>query len=617
MKQRNLLQLPVLIAVAVASLFVLGAPVLMHFAAKAADPMVTITRPTQGQHLNTVTPTVYGTTYNANETVNVYIDDMLAGTTISTGDGSWSLTAGPLAEVGHTVYAATYAGDTSAVVSFFVDVTPPPVTITYPEQGLYVNLPLIEGVTEPESEVTVYVYGRQVTVTADMLGYWYYFDETLPEGTHEVRATAVDRAGNEGFSPTHSFVLDMTRPSVSTLMTPPDVMTRVYREQTVRIRVYEDSPLDQTYMSTALQVYRINSIDGTVDTSVYGTVYGSVYFNADTKEITFTPDVPLDPITKYFVTVNPLLADLAGNTIYPRSWTFTTMGDDSTEKPHGNYIDNVNTCVTCHRPHRSEGPKLSKSRFSITQYIDNYCTACHDGTVAPIPEKWQSDNKHNFEVSIDGTNGTNSCAACHNPHLTWTAENPNLLQDFDMYQHNDPTNPYLPNTSEQALCESCHTPDIKDDPAVNYVRYRYETWHTTTGAMEDYGLCLRCHDGGNAVNIAVYYSGPSRHITAALDGSPLTGHLACADCHETHGSPNIKMLKTKLGHNNAQTFQSGPVWDNSTERLFCTSCHNNLTELYGITVEFDTTIPGHEPGHPEGCTKCHGGSPRVTAHAPS
>jgi len=617
MKQRKVpvLQLPVLIAAAVTSLFVLGS--LIHFAAEAAGPLITITRPTDGQYLNSVTPTVYGTTYDANATVNVYIDDMLAGSTTSAGDGSWDLTPGPLAEVSHTVYATTESGYTSALVNFTVDVTPPPVTITYPEASSYVNLPLIEGVTEPETQVTVSVYGRQATVTSDMLGYWFYFDETLPEGTHEVRAKAIDRAGNEGFSATHSFVLDMTRPVVSTNLTPPDVMTRVYREQVVSIQVYDDSPLDQAYMASALSMYKINSADGTVDTSVYGTVYGSVYFNADTKEISFTPDAPLDPMTKYYVTVDPLLADIAGNPIYTRSWTFTTMGDESTEKPHGNYIENVNVCVTCHRPHNSDGPKLNKSRFSVTQYIDNYCTACHDGTVAPIPEKWQSDHKHNFEVSIDGTTGTNSCASCHNPHLTWTTDNPNLLQDYDMYLHNDPTNPYLPSTSEQALCESCHTPDIKDDQRVSYVRYRYETWHTTSGTLEDYGLCLRCHDGGNAVNIAQYYSGPSRHMTVALDESPLNGHLACSDCHETHGSSNIKNLKTRLGHNNAQAFQAGSVWDPATERLFCTSCHNNLTELYGITVEFDTTIPGHEAEYPDGCSRCHGGSPRAAAHAPS
>jgi hypothetical protein len=30
----------------------------------------------------------------------------------------------------------------------------------------------------------------------------------------------------------------------------------------------------------------------------------------------------------------------------------------------------------------------------------------------------------------------NSCTSCHNPHLDWTEQNPNLLKDHYVYTHN-------------------------------------------------------------------------------------------------------------------------------------------------------------------------------------
>lgn len=601
-----------------------GSLAAVNFMAFAADPVVTVTSPTEGQALKTVTPIIYGVA-DANVTVQVYIDDAFTGESIATEDGTWSFTAS-LAEGSHSVYgkAVNLDGETgtSNRVSFVVDITPPLVEILNPADKSYINLPMVEGKTEPSISVTVYVYGREATVTADPLGYWFYLDDNLPEGNHNVYAKAEDKAGNEGFSPVNSFVLDMTRPIVSPNFIPPDVMTRVYREQVIWIQVYDNSPLELTYMTTAISVYKVNSFDGIVDTSVNGTVYGKVYFNPDTYEIAFTPQALLDPVTKYCVMINPLLSDVAGNHVSPRSWTFTTMGIDMVENPHGGYTSNVNTCSNCHSPHRGKQQKINSppnfpdSRFVEVDQIDVYCNACHDGTAAPVPGGWSRAVRHDFQVSIDGTTGTSSCSGCHDPHQTWTPENPNRLQDYYFYVHDDPTNPFLPDTSEDELCESCHDASIKDDSRVGYVRYRYERENTTAGTLEDYSLCLRCHDGVNSVNIAVYYSGPSRHSVTAVDGSLLNGLLACSDCHESHGANNIKLLKSNLGHNNVRSFLSGSAWDVDTERRFCQGCHNNHTELYGITVGFDSAIHGHETTNTDPCSRCHGGSLITAAHAP-
>lgn len=613
--QLTFLRVAVLVLVITGSL-----PLVASYYASAASPYISITSPVDGQYISNKQPVISGTT-EANLTVNVYIDNVLVGSITAAADGGWSYDTSPLAEGEHSVYASTTNGDgetgTSSTTIFTVDTIPPTVTITRPLPDSYFNLPLVEGKTEPGLTVTVFIYGREATVTSDPLGNWIYFDESLPEGSHSVYAKAVDKAGNVGTSASHSFILDMTRPVVLPDIIPPDEMTRVPPETAALVYIKEKSPIDPAALQAAIQLNQI--VNNTVYETIYGTVYNSVYTDGSGEQyytLTFKPNSVLKLSTKYSVSINPMLADAAGNLVHPRTWSFTTIGNDLTENPHGNYTSNVNTCINCHRPHDAASPKINSPPDAQLQTIDNYCNACHDGTAAPLPPNADGVNKHNFQLSFDNVQGTSSCASCHNPHLTWTADNPNMLQDYYYYDHNDPTNPFIADSSEQQLCESCHPADIKNDSRVQYVKYQYNKWHTAAGAAGDYSLCLGCHDGKKAVDIATYYNGPSRHSMAASDGSPLNGHIACADCHETHGSPNIKLLKNRLGHNNPQVYQAGTEWDAASERMFCTGCHNNLTELYGKTVGFDPGIPGHEPSSTEACNSCHGGSPIVAAHAP-
>ncbi|MHB9093374.1 MAG: cytochrome c3 family protein [Eubacteriales bacterium] len=597
-----------------------GSPVIKYCIALAAGTTPSVSSPAQGQALNTSSVLITGIA-DVNSSVDVYIDNVLSGTTVAAGDGSWSFSTGTLAEAAHNVYATTLgpSGETltSTTVDFQIDLTPPVISITKPADNHYVNLPEIQGVTEPEAEVTISVYGKDSKVTADLFGNWSYFDPGLPEGTNSVTVTAVDKAGNVGNPSTSTFTLDMTRPVVLPDLFPGDDMTNVPVSISTYVSIREKSPIDPTAFQSAIRLTEF--VSDTVYRTVNGTVYNSVYTDVYGEQIyslIFMPETLLRISARYTVEVNPLLSDPAGNQVMPRNWTFTTVGDVYGENPHGNYIDNVNTCVNCHKPHTATDSKLVRPPDSPSNSLDNYCNACHDGTSAPFVSNWSMPNLHNVQVSIDSVKGSGSCTACHNPHLTWVPENPNLLQDYYLYLHNDPTNPYLPNSSEQELCESCHEGTIKDDPRVNYIRYQYKKSNTSTGVPEDYSLCLRCHDGGKAVNIAVYYSLPSGHFLIPLDDSPINGYMPCADCHETHGSENIKLLKNKLGHNKVQAFKAGSSWDTDTERRFCTGCHNGLTELYGITVKFDATIPGHETGNPDQCSRCHGGSTVAAAHAP-
>jgi hypothetical protein len=177
----------------------------------------------------------------------------------------------------------------------------------------------------------------------------------------------------------------------------------------------------------------------------------------------------------------------------------------------------------------------------------------------------------------------------------------------------------------------------------------YKKASTASGDVTDSTLCFSCHNGitkddkGNIIsNIEQYYknetyTGQSGHnITASDDsGSMLDGQLPCAECHETHGSSNIKMLRSNLGNVKLEDpkllFKSTSADWVAEERSFCLSCHKNSTEIYGkkSTFKLVSDITG-EPilGHQEDdnvkntpCSSCHGGSDPAkaaveAAHAP-
>jgi hypothetical protein len=318
--------------------------------------------------------------------------------------------------------------------------------------------------------------------------------------------------------------------------------------------------------------------------------------------VTFTPSVQLDPSTTYYVYVNPSITNELGNRIFPRFFKFTTTNVYHIGDIHGNYANNTNACAYCHSTHTGETPTLEGGEYGATE--DNFCMVCHDGTNgSPMPDKYNSVNKHNQHAPADAKN-SESCTSCHNPHASWTAENPARLQ------------------SVQPVGES------------HFQTLTYKKAGNATGQAEDFTLCLNCHDGKKASNIKQYYENKailseSGHNITAEDSSGLNGQLPCADCHETHGSNNIMLLRESLGNvkvAEADKYNStGTTWDAANERQFCLKCHNNTTEIYGKTSIFkdknvvSESILGHQPTDKDGCSTCHGGAEKSlieAAHGP-
>lgn len=548
----------------------------------------------------------------------------------------------------------------------FADATP--TTVNSTANG-YTNSKTITGTSGAGYNVTVSIYQGVTTsplgtpavqgqTTANSSGAWSFTANGLADGQYTVFATGTITVTETVTDPTtqqatqqtttytssssgDSFILDTVRPNVSPNLYPVPDSARIPTDTQIKIQFQDASPMDTASINDTI----IKTFSIATDTGAIENVIGSVSYDSAMKNLIFTPSTPLTKYRTYYVSVDPNVKDEAGNLVHPRTWAFTTdetiksgivdfyTNAKPEDNPHGNYTDNVYICSNCHSTHRGTGPKLSSP---VYPYIDSYCMACHDGTNAPIPENWTSNStlhKHDVAVSMDGSKGTSGCTSCHDPHLTWnpntdpnTDSNSSSLRGYYKYVHNDPTNPTLPSTSEQQLCEECHTPepDVKNGPGVSYIQYTYLKQNTatgtidsTTGLQNDYSLCFRCHDGKIGKDIASFYRTTSGHTIKADDGSPLNGSMPCADCHDTHASPNIKILKQKLGNNNIQgTFEKTTGdWDAATERIFCLKCHNNFTELYGKTIPFKTDIIGHN--NTQSCTSCHGdGDFTKGAHAP-
>jgi predicted CXXCH cytochrome family protein len=318
--------------------------------------------------------------------------------------------------------------------------------------------------------------------------------------------------------------------------------------------------------------------------------------------ITFTPSMPLDPSTTYNVYVNPTITNDSGNRILPRFFKFTTTNVYHIGDIHGNYSNNTNACAYCHSTHKGETPTLAGGKYGTS--ADNYCMVCHDGTNgSPMPEKYNTNNKH-FQHTGEQVTNSESCTGCHNPHASWTKENPARLQS------------------------------VQGTGTSHFQTLTYKKAWTSTGKVEDFTLCFSCHDGTKASNIKQYYENDSLvsesgHNISAMDGSPLNGQFACADCHETHGSNNLKVLREELGNvklTDADKYKTtGTEWTAANERQFCLKCHNNTTEVYGKTGTFKDInevgepIQGHQTADAQSCASCHGGAAQSAveaAHAP-
>jgi hypothetical protein len=181
---------------------------------------------------NDNTPTVIGTA-EANSTVSVYANGILAGTTTANASGGFSFTftsslADGLRSI--TATATDAAGNTgpfSVGLNILIDTqapaTPPAPVYADGRTGGLTNdaTPDIKGTAEGGSTVTIIVDGAPVgTTTADAGGNYTYTLPTQADGSHAIKVTVTDASGNtSGASAEMNIVVDTTPPQVPTITT--------------------------------------------------------------------------------------------------------------------------------------------------------------------------------------------------------------------------------------------------------------------------------------------------------------------------------------------------------------------------------------------------------------
>lgn len=334
----------------------------------------------------------------------------------------------------------------------------------------------------------------------------------------------------------------------------------------------------------------ITSASGTTIKSVEAANGVKPEKNNGEYRVTFTPTKSLENSTTYYVFVNPAITNEQNGRIHQRYFKFTTAPFVQSHDIHGNFGNNTNACANCHSTHNGNDEKLLGGKYGA-ETAKNLCMSCHDGTNGgPIPDHYDAKNQH-FNYT-EGLESTYTCTSCHNPHTSWTEENPNKIK--------------------------------------NHPETAYRKQGNATGISTDFSLCLQCHNGSKAVDIKKYYEEEallteSGHKMTAEDGTTLNGQLTCADCHETHGSDNLKMLKGNLGNaplSEEDTFKTkGTEWTVENERNFCLKCHNGTTELYGKNPVFNPETESHQ-ATVKSCSSCHGTGEDITeqmrsaAHAP-
>ncbi len=192
-------------------------------AAVTAAPV--ILAPANGSLSNNRTP-VYSGAAVAGSTVTVYVDGTLVGTATASGGSFNFIQPAALSDGSHTVYAtAQSSGQTASANSntntFTIDATVPaaPVVVS-PANGSITsnNKPSVSGAAEANSSIGIFVDGtlQGTTTTSNSGNYAFQLTAALAEGSHAVRTTATDGAGNTSpNSNTNTFTIDQTAPSVA------------------------------------------------------------------------------------------------------------------------------------------------------------------------------------------------------------------------------------------------------------------------------------------------------------------------------------------------------------------------------------------------------------------
>ncbi len=230
---------------------------------------------------------------------------------------SWSFTSGILTDGSYRIQsrATDNAGNQQGIpanVTITLDNMPPVTTLTGKPPSL-TNSPA-PTFTFAANETATYACtldGAASSCTSPK-GY-----TGLTTGSHTFSVQATDLAGNIEPTPaTYTWFVDLV-PPVVTAVTPPDGSKRIsVTGSPITVKFSKD--LDRATVTAATLTL--------ADTITGNTAVGTVSYDAPTRTVMFTQTGKLSYTTSYRATINGM-ADLAGNTLVPFSWAFSTDPD--------------------------------------------------------------------------------------------------------------------------------------------------------------------------------------------------------------------------------------------------------------------------------------------------
>ncbi len=235
-----------------------------------------------------------------------------------------------------------------------------------------------------------------------------------------------------------------------------------------------------------------------------------------------------------------------------------------------------NACESCHNTHNANG----KERLLKSQYEENNCLDCHNGSVASKNIEadftkmyrhniYAYNNVHDANESDIPSNKHVECSDCHNPHAARNsqANAPLVGGSLEGVRGIDQTGSALKEAQfEYEICYRCHS----QNPA---------TQSTTARQIEQNNVRLEFEPGN-----------PSFHPVASVGNNPEvpslimplteTSRIYCTDCHSSnessakglHGSiyPQIMKYRYETKDNTVES---------SSSYELCYTCHNRSSIL--------------------------------------
>jgi predicted CxxxxCH...CXXCH cytochrome family protein len=264
-------------------------------------------------------------------------------------------------------------------------------------------------------------------------------------------------------------------------------------------------------------------------------------------------------------------------------------------------------CGTCHATAPGLGSPLIAtgahfSHFStsvaaygpmLSQQNATGCQTCHNfsndlGT-----------NHINRSVDLNGSlgynsNGTGTCTPCHTTQVNWTAGAVacESCHTGTLSVINDVT---APDKSQAATrghgalalakgCTDCHERNAR------HINGGTRLQAQLTGGLNT--ECKYCHDDSSVVATASFRNMSTHFLTKG--GSQA---MACAQCHDPHGTTNLHMINTVINGKPIVFNGLNDLVDTATNQGFCQVCHTQ-------TAHYRAGVP--ENGHPtSGCLSCH------------